>query len=53
MYLKRLPENISLPEMVRVRQRFDNPTVDDIRNRISEEFKKTNINKKIKPGTHC
>ena len=51
MYLKRLPGNIFLPEMVRVRQKFDNPTVDDIRNRISEEFKKTNINKKIKPGS--
>ncbi len=51
MYLKRLPENIELPEMIKVKQKFDTPSVEDIEERISNEFKKTNINKKIKPGS--
>ncbi len=51
MYLKRLPKNVELPEMIKVKQKFDTPSVEDIEERISNEFKKTDINKKIKPGS--
>ncbi|MFC1562918.1 lactate racemase domain-containing protein, partial [candidate division KSB1 bacterium] len=45
------PEGIVLPKMIRARQKFDTPSVENIRKRISEEFKKTNINKQIKSGS--
>ncbi len=51
MYLKKLPEGAELPEMIKVKQEFDIPAVKNINEKVSEEFKKTNINKKIKPGS--
>ncbi len=50
MYLKMLPREVSLPEMIKVRQKFDNPTVENVRKKIREEFEKIRINEKIKQG---
>jgi len=50
MYLKMLPREVSLPEMIKVRQKFDTPTVENVRKKIREEFEKIKINEKIKPG---
>jgi hypothetical protein len=49
MYLKELPNDIFLPEMIKVKQKFDTPSVGDIKKKIREEFEKIQIHKKIKP----
>ncbi|MFC1558033.1 lactate racemase domain-containing protein [candidate division KSB1 bacterium] len=48
MYLSKLPYEIIIPEMVRVKQKYDISAIDDIRQKIHNEFERTNVLGKIK-----
>ena len=43
MYLTKLPYEIAVPEMIRVKQKYDISSIDDIRQKIHDEFEKTNV----------
>ncbi|MCK4967042.1 DUF2088 domain-containing protein, partial [bacterium] len=48
MYLSKLPYDITIPEMIRVKQKYDVSAIDDIWQKIHDEFEKTNVISKIK-----
>src|SRR5262245_33890007 len=41
---------VAYPKMLRVRQRFDRPRVDDIASTVRDELAKLDLNRTIKPG---
>ena len=41
---------MSLPRMIKVRQHFDGPTLDDIEGTVRAEVAKMNLNSRVKPG---
>ena len=41
---------MSLPRMMKVRQHFDAPTLDDIEGAVRAEVAKMNLESRVKPG---
>lgn len=50
MIVKDIPLEVSIPEMVRVRQELNQPAVTDIRKTLHESLERIHFREKIKPG---